>query len=384
MGFLKYYYYTNMEFLKAPTLLIVILSLTICISAQNKGGYWPDWAQDFLPPSNIQTAYFTHVYYAFLSPNNVTFQFDVDATTASALNRFNTALHAKNPPVKTLFSIGGGGSDGKAAELLSKMASSANSRASFIRSTIQVARNHGFDGADLDWEYPQTQTDMNNFGLLLDEWRVAVNNEAASTGKPRLLLSAATRYKPEVTDSGVAVKYPVPSINKNLDWINAMCYDYHGPTWTPDATGAPAALYDPNGGDLSTSNGLQSWINAGIQIQKLVMGMPLLGYTWKLNNPSVNGIGAPAAGKGPGDDGAMRYSEVQQFNVQNNAKVVYDTQTVSYYSYAGTTWIGYDDVNSVQRKVQYAKSLNIGGYFFWTAVGDQDWKLSRLGTHSIL
>ncbi|KAM0040892.1 putative chitinase [Helianthus debilis subsp. tardiflorus] len=368
-----------MEFLKAPTLLLVIFSLTFCspISAQNKGGYWPSWAQDFLPPSNIQTAYFTHVYYAFLSPNNVTFQFDIDQTTASALNSFNTALHGKNPPVKTLFSIGGGSAGVK--QLFSKLASSPGSRASFIRSTIQVARNYGFDGADLDWEYPETQTDMNNFGLLLDEWRVAVNNEATSTGKPRLLLSAATRHEPEVRDNGVA-KYPVASINKNLDWINAMCYDYHG-SWTPNETGTLAALYDPNG-SLSTSNGLQSWISAGIQRQKLVMGMPLFGRTWKLKDPSVNGIGAPAAGIGPGDGGSMRYSEVQQFNAQNNAKVVYDTQTVSYYSYSGTTWIGYDDVNSVQRKVQYAKSLNIGGYFFWTAVGDQDWKISRLASQT--
>ncbi|MFS7935279.1 putative chitinase [Helianthus anomalus] len=370
-----------MDFLKAPTLFLVILSLTIwsATSAPNRGGYWPSWAKDSFPPSRIQTAYFTHVYYAFLSPNNVTFQYNIDATTASALNSFNTALHGKNPPVKTLFSIGGGSAGVK--QLFSKLASSPGSRASFIRSTIQVARNYGFDGADLDWEYPETQTDMNNFGLLLDEWRVAVNNEATSTGKPRLLLSAATRHEPEVRDNGVA-KYPVASINKNLDWINAMCYDYHGP-WTPDATGAPAALYDPNGG-LSTSKGLQSWISAGIQRQKLVMGMPLYGWTWKLKNPSVNGIGAPAAGIGPGNEGAMLYSEVQQFNAQNNARVVYDTQTVSYYSYSGTSWIGYDDVNSVQRKVQYAKSLNIGGYFFWTAVGDQDWKISRLGTHSVL
>ncbi|XP_076936584.1 nod factor hydrolase protein 1-like [Bidens hawaiensis] len=366
-----------MEFLKAP---IVILSLTICCvtSAPIKGGYWPSWAQDSFPPSNINTTLFTHVYYAFLSPNPNTFQFDnIEATTASALNSFTTTLHRKNPNIKALFSIGGGSFG---TDVFSNMASSAGSRASFIRSTIQVARKYGFDGADLDWEYPQTQTDMDNLGLLLGEWRVAVNQEAKSTGKPRLLLSAATNYMPEITFDEVC-DYPVASINSNLDWINAMCYDYYGP-WTPDATGPPAALYDPSGDGLSTSDGLQSWISAGIQRQKLVMGLPLYGWTWKLADPSVHGIGAPALGIGPGNDGSLLYSEVQQFNAQNNAKVVYDTSTVSYYSYAGTSWIGYDDVNSIQKKVQYARSLNIGGYFFWTVVGDQGWKISRLASQT--
>ncbi|KAI3811288.1 hypothetical protein L1987_21009 [Smallanthus sonchifolius] len=366
-----------MRFLKAPTLFLVILSLTLC-SATNKGGYWPSWAQDYFPPANIETTFFTHVYYAFLSPNQDTFQFEIDDTTASALNSFTTTLHQKNPPVKTLFSIGGGSFG---TQIFSYMASSPDSRGSFINSTIQVAREFGFDGVDLDWEYPQTQTEMDNFGLLLDEWRVAVNEEAQSTGNSKLLLSAATYYKP-VIPWDVVHTYPVESINNNLDWINAMCYDYHG-SWDVTATGYLAALYDPNG-DVSTSDGLQSWINAGIQREKLVMGLPLYGRTWTLQDPTVDGIGAPAVGLGPGNDGAMLYSEVLEFNAQNNAKVVFDEPTVSYYSVVGTSWIGYDDVESVKLKIEFAQSLSIGGYFFWTVVGDQEWRISQLGTHSIL
>ncbi|XP_076936586.1 class V chitinase CHIT5a-like [Bidens hawaiensis] len=363
-----------MGLLKAPMFSLVILSLTICstMGDTNKGGYWPTWPQDSFPPSNIETSLFTHLYYAFLTPNTETYQFDIDESTASALNSFTTTLHGKNPPVKTLFSIGGGSFG---TETFTSMASSPDSRGTFISSTIQVAREYNFDGIDIDWEYPQTQTAMDNFGLLLDEWRVAINEEAESTGNPQLLLSAATNYKSIV--DGVS-KYPVESINNNLDWINAMCYDYHGP-WTPDATGTLAALYDPNG-DVSTSDGLQSWIDAGIQKVKLVMGLPLFGRTWKLQNPSVNGIGAPALGIGPGNEGAMLYSEVQEFNAQNNAQVVFDEPTVSYYSVAGTSWIGYDDIESVQKKIEYAQSLNIGGYFFWTVVGDQDWKISQLAS----
>ncbi|KAI3811291.1 hypothetical protein L1987_21012 [Smallanthus sonchifolius] len=216
---------------------------------------------------------------------------------------------------------------------------------------------------------------MVNFGHLLHEWRVAVKKEAKSTGKPQLLLSTATYYKPEVTLDDVYRRYPVKSINKNLDWINTMCYDYHG-SWDLSATGTLAALYDPNS-SVSTSSGLQSWIKAKIHQEKLVMGLPLYGRTWKLNDPSLYGIGALAVDVGPGIEGAMLYAEVQEFNAQNNAKVVYDEPIVSYYSVAGTSWIGYDDVASVKLKIKYAQSLNIGGYFFWAVNGDQEWKISR-------
>ncbi|KAD3067968.1 hypothetical protein E3N88_35848 [Mikania micrantha] len=336
-----------------------------------KGGYWPSWAQTSFPPANINTAYFTHVYYAFLSLNQDTFELQIDATTASALNSFNTILRQKNPPVKTLFSVGGGSAG---SQIFSIMASSPDKRIRFIASVIKLIDEFGFDGVDIDWEYPETQTDMDNFGLLLDELRTAVNEEAESTGNTRLLLSAATYYKPKMTFDEVCT-YPVESINNNLDWINAMCYDYHG-SWDVGATGTLAALYDPNG-DVSTSDGLHSWIDAGIQPEKLIMGLALYGRTWKLKNPAVHGIGAPAVGLGPGNDGAMLYSEVQTFNAQNKATVVFDKPTVSYYSFSGTSWIGYDDVASVKQKIQYAKSKGIGGYFFWTIVGDQNWNISQ-------
>ncbi|KAM0026199.1 putative chitinase [Helianthus debilis subsp. tardiflorus] len=159
-----------------------------------------------------------------------------------------------------------------------------------------------------------------------------------------------------------------------------MCYDYHG-SWDLTATGAQAALYDPNS-NVSTSYGLHSWIKAKIRREKLVMGLPLYGRTWQLKDPSLYGIGAPAVDVGPGIQGQLGYADVEKFNVQNNAKVVFDLSTVSVYSVAGTTWIGYDDARSVKIKVEYAKTLKIGGYFFWAVDTDHEWKISRQGIHT--
>jgi chitinase len=336
-----------------------------------KGAYWPSWATNFTP-EDIDTSLFTHIYYAFLGVNNVTYKFDIDNPTAVALVNFTSTLRSMKPSPKTLFSVGGGNAN---RALFSRLASSSSSRKSFIGSTIEVARKFGFDGIDLDWEFPETQIDMDNLGILLHEWQSAVKAEAKTTGWPRLLLSAATYFSVDFFLDPVYRKYPVSSIKQNLDWVNAMCYDYHG-GWDPSATGAQAALFDPNS-NVSTSYGLRSWIQAGLPKSKLIMGLPLYGRTWILRDPKVHGVGAPAIAVGPGVDGTLTYLQVQKFNAVNNATVVYDVASVSTYSVAGSTWIGYDDVRSTSVKIGYAQSLGIRGYFFWAVNGDHEWTISK-------
>ncbi|KAB1211862.1 hypothetical protein CJ030_MR5G004829 [Morella rubra] len=65
-----------------------------------KAGYYPSWALDNFPPSTIDTSLFTHIIYAFLVPNNVTFKFDISNSNASILSNFTTTLHRKTPHVK--------------------------------------------------------------------------------------------------------------------------------------------------------------------------------------------------------------------------------------------------------------------------------------------
>uniref|UniRef100_A0A6N2M1F7 GH18 domain-containing protein n=1 Tax=Salix viminalis TaxID=40686 RepID=A0A6N2M1F7_SALVM len=258
----------------------------------------------------------------------------VSDSTASLLRNFTGTLHRKNPPVKTLVSFGGGSSDPK---LFARMASSKGSRNIFIDSAIEVARTYGFDGMDLDWEFPKNPEEMAGLGQLFKEWRVAIKNEAKSTHRSPLFLTAAVYFSVDFQWNGIYRKYPVESIAKSLDWVNAMCFDYRG-SWDTSATGAHAALYDPNS-NISTSYGLTSWVRAGVP-----------------GNMVVNGIGAPATAVGPGDDGVLIFSEVEKFNRENGAAVVYDAKTVSTYSHAGKSWIGYDDSQSTTVKLEFAQA----------------------------
>lgn len=339
-----------------------------------RSAYWP--AGDDFSPSLIDTNYFTHILLAFIQPEPISFKLEITKSGKKWGQNFIKALHHRSPPVKTLLSIGGGGSN---STLFSEIASTKQNREIFINSTIEVARKYRFDGVDLDWEFPETQQDMFNLGLLYEEWYNALFAEAKVRRKPRLLLTSAVYYNSTVRLIGKhgPRSYPTQAINKYLDWASPMCFDYHG-TWDNN-TDFNAALYDSKS-EISTNFGLHSWIKSGVRPEKLVMGLALYGRAWELKDPNVNGVGAEAVGPATDTDGSMNYNEILKFNKQSGANVVYDKVAISFYSYAGTTWIGYDDGPSITTKVRFAKSLGLKGYFFWALGKDKDWTISKQGT----
>ncbi|GJW17583.1 acidic mammalian chitinase-like protein [Tanacetum coccineum] len=121
----------------------------------------------------------------------------------------------------------------------------------------------------------------------------------------------------------------------------------------------------------------------GMSAKKIVMGLPLYGVTWRLQDPNVNTIRSPTIGTGPGN-GTLVYSQVVDFNRENNATIVFDNTRISFYSYAGDSWISYEDVRSIEPKVKYARDQALGGYFFWALGQDLDWTLSSKASQAWL
>lgn len=139
-----------------------------------------------------------------------------------------------------------------------------------------------------------------------------------------------------------------------------MSYDYHFYIWYYPVTHLNSPLYPRmvETGYLTSLNvnfSAHYWISKGMPREKIVIGIPSYGHTYKLYNIANHGIQAPARGFGDkGKNGFVSYPEVCQFLADGAVRVFVNDSRVPY-TYKDYEWISYDDVTSVKYKVFYTR-----------------------------
>lgn len=354
-------------------LAVACLSFEIASAATDKvvcyHGSWSKYRSgngNFLV-SHIDPSLCTHLIYSFVGINTDGTINILDTKleiTDGNLANFN-ALKKQNTALKTLVAVGGW-NEGSAK--FSNVAASATLRNSFIQSALQLVQTYGFDGFDLDWEYPGQRggatVDIQNFATLIKEFRQVFDQHG-------LLLTAAVAASSDSVD----LSYDVPALSKYLDIINVMAYDLHG-SWD-GVTGQNAPLYASSidvtakAKTLNVDAVIQGWISRGADPQKIALGLGIYGRSYTLSSSANTALGAPVSGAGNSgpytvEAGMLGYNEICELQLEGGWTTVWDDEQKVPYTYKGNQWIGYDNARSIAVKVNYAKSLNLGGVMIWS------------------
>ena len=317
--------------------------------------YYTEYTKDDWFPSIEEVRNFTHInvgHVRFKDKVNGT-GIEIPAKSISIVEKF-VAYKAQYPELKVKFQMGGWG---KNADGWSQMARDEAKRKAFVEECVAITEQYGTDGFDIDWEYPTyaakdddyvngaDPSDWYNFITLLKEMREAM---------PDKIISYAASSSGKYTDNVNALQY--------VDYINVMTYDLGNPPYHN------SPLYRSA---ITKSRSCQEVIDdifhgqQGIPYQMMNFGIPFYGHGdgYKL----TTGNYYPAS---------VTYDDLEDifFNgtcdgmsvVGKNYRVWDDVAKVPYLADAlGKMYASYEDIESVNAKVEFLKSRNMLGAMIW-------------------
>ncbi len=238
-----------------------------------------------------------------------------------------------------------------------------------VSELTHFAEKYGYDGFDMDWEYPETTGDRDFFIELMAALR--------ETNSDFVLSIDAAPWG----GSG----YDLTQMPQWIDYFNIMMYDCAGP-WTDDGQLNAPIFWDwhdpqpwecqPGGSDREAADIFLRQVPP----QQLNMGTPFYGYIYD----NINQLFGVCPNSLTDQDGECNgfvvtenYAPFMTDRVnQHGWETIYDPIALVPYMLrtdGGSGFITYDDPVSTYVRVSYCDwSLGLGGTFMWSLDGDYD------------
>ncbi len=276
--------------------------------------------------------YVTHINYAFGHVNDLFNGVRID--NEERLKQI-VALKEDHPHLQVMLSIGGWRSG-----RFSEMAAGETIRHQFALDCQRVIKEFKLDGVDIDWEYPTSiaggisasPEDTENFTLLMIDIREAI-------GKDKLLTLASV---------STARYVDFKAIDPFIDFVNIMAYDMGMPPKHH------SALYrSEHAGRTTSEESVNYHLEAGVPVNKLVMGMPFYG---KGDRKII----------GPMDFKDLEEQTKYATKWDDIAKVPYLIND------AGEFICTYENQESIAIKCRFIKERGLLGGMYWEYSGDNE------------
>ena len=319
--------------------------------------YYAYWDKPNYTSANIPMNEITHIEHAFIrldtTKNDGTLSVDSTFLEPALIARAHAA------GVKVLVSVGGSDTaQGTAFEIVS---ASATARANFANNLYNFCKTNGYDGVDIDYEFPLNTTDESNLTLMMQAIRAVLPS-------PIWLLSMSTSAMGNNTWNG-AYYMNLTALEGIADFFNVMDYDFYG-GWDTNSGHLAPQYQNPAdplvAGSFKTS---LDWylITAGITPAKINAGMPFYADEFT----SVNALwkncggGCPVVNQNYGSFVKPRLNAMG-YTVQ------WDSSAQANYL-TGADFITYESVATAANKTTYALGTRgVGGVMIWEISQDYD------------